>query len=314
MNSGLESVLVSKTYYVYELFDRSTGETFYVGEGVRDRALHHKKESERIRNKLMDDPSLGGEILSDKVGRICALMEAGEDGLGIRVVGRFDSKEEALAVETVLINWVYGIDCLTNVSRGHGNQYVRPRSRANEELVGLDIGRSIRVFGARRKSTGYLKERIRNHEAYGHISMAEDIAGYLRKNLPGVSVDDPCFWEGGVYVAVFVELVPDTVRMIIQLTSSDRNRHSYNLKPMTERADDKNRFVSYLEKCKSDGFIPYDDKVKSEDWIPDGGSYAWLPEWKRGKLTSNIDQQAILRQVQYAISTFQAAIKSEISV
>lgn len=280
---------VTKEYYVYELYDRDTGAVFYVGEGVRDRAHHHLKESERIRQRIDSDPSLDGRLGSEKTARIQELLAAGSERLGVRVIGRFDSKQAAQAVETVLINWIYGTVSLTNISRGRGATHVRPKDNPTEELPGIDIERKLRVFGAGGKiqQTGYLKRMIENHERYGHAAMAEDIFGYLRDRFPEMQIDEPCFWESGRYVAVFVTLVPNAVRMIIQLTDSAKHQHVYNLKPMSEAKTDVTRFVDYLGANHKD--------VKTTN----GGKNGKLPNWSALEVKNDALDQ-IAEQVLYA--------------
>jgi hypothetical protein len=280
---------ITKEYYVYELYDRDTGAVFYVGEGVRDRANHHVKESERIRQRIDSDPSLDGRLGSEKTARIQELLAAGSERLGVRVIGRFDSKQAAQSVETVLINWVYGTAFLTNISRGRGATYVRPKDHPTEELPGIDIERKVRVFGAGGKiqQAGYLEQKIENHERYGHVAMAEDIFGFLRDQFPELQIDEPCFWESGRYVAVFVTLVPNAVRMIIQLTDSPRHQHVYNLKPVSEAKPDVTRFVDYLRANHKD--------VE----IMNRGRYCKLPAWSALKV-NNVALEEVAEQVRYA--------------
>ena len=67
-----------KEYYVYELFDRRhANQVFYVGEGVKDRALSHLKETERLRQKLLEDPTLEEMVDSEKISRILDIINAG---------------------------------------------------------------------------------------------------------------------------------------------------------------------------------------------------------------------------------------------
>jgi hypothetical protein len=280
---------VAKEHYVYELYDRDTGVVFYVGEGVRDRALHHMKESERIRQKISSDPSLDGRLGSAKTNRIQELLSERIDRLGVRVVGRFDSKEAALAVEAVLINWVYGKNYLTNISRGRGATFVRPKENPMEELIGIDIERKLRVFGkgGNTQTTGYLKQKIENHERYGHVAMAEEIYGYLCERFPKLQIDEPCFWESGRYVAVFVTLVPNSVRMIIQLTDSAKNQHVYNLKAVSEASADVERFKGYMR------------KNHQEIQLMNNNRYCKLPAWSALKV-DNISLDEVVEQVHYA--------------
>ena len=283
---------ITKQFYVYELYDAVSGDVFYVGEGIRDRAFQHIKEADRIREQILNDPSLDGTLGSDKISRIQQLQADGSDRLGVRVIGRFDSKEAAQAVETVLINWVYGQNSLTNISRGHGADYVRPKTRPTDDLAGIDIDKRIRIFGGgAMKNTGYLEEKIKNHEIYGHLAMAEEIVEFLRNRFPNMSIDDPCYWESGRYIGVFVNLVDGKVRMIIQLTDSGKNQHVYNLKPMSEAQEDVDKFVEYMTENHED--IP----------LKKSGRYSKLPFWENMQV-KNDDHETIALHVQKAIDFF----------
>jgi hypothetical protein len=228
---------------------------------------------------------------SDKVNRIQELLTA--DRLGVRVIGRFASKQAAQAVETVLINWVYGTTSLSNISRGHGATFVRPKERPTEDLVGIDIERKLKVFGGRETAgnAGYLKRIIENHERNGHVAMADDICVYLHKEFPGLAIDEPCFWESGRYIAIFVPLVPNKVRMIIQLTDSKRNQHVYNLLPLSGSERDRSNFEKYMRENH--------ENIK----LQNHGSYGKLPEWIN-LVVSNLSLEEIAKQVRRAQEFF----------
>ena len=217
--------------------------------------------------------------------------------MGVRIIGRFDTKSEAQAVETVLINWVYGIGGLTNISRGRGAGFVRPVALADQEMPGLDIERTVRVYGGGRvNNMGYLAKKIENHEKNDHFSMALVITDHLRTTLrathPGLTVEDPCFWESGRYIGIFVNLVPNAVRMIIQLTDSENNQHVYNLCPMSQSTVARTAFSAVMNE--------YAPNIN----VMNHGSYAKLEEWKRlTVLNSNLYE--ISMQVMAALKFFQ---------
>ena len=143
---------------------------------------------------------------------------------------------------------------------------------------------------------GYLQTKRDNHIKYGHQKMAEDIARYLRAKFPDLKIDGPCDWEGGRYIALFVTLVPDRMRMIIQLTDSGRDQHVYNLKPPSGAKADVDRFADFMQ----DGYPMI--KVRKE------GHYAKLPAWTSLTVT-NLDHAAIGQQVQYALNFFNKAAR-----
>ncbi|MEI7455969.1 MAG: GIY-YIG nuclease family protein [Nitrosomonadales bacterium] len=123
---------VLKEYYVYELRDPRDDAVFYVGKGKGRRAEHHEKEA--INNDEKETAKLA------KIREICARNESPK----IVVIGRFESEATALAVEAVMIHWVYGHDSdyeesnLTNIQGGHGRDSIRNRGDYNV-IEGIDI-------------------------------------------------------------------------------------------------------------------------------------------------------------------------------
>ena len=132
---------------------------------------------------------------------------------------------------------------------------------------------------------------IRNHENYGHFSMAENIAEYLSERFPDLEIDEPVYWESGRYIAVFINLVPGAVRMSILLTSSGKNQHVYNLKPMSESKSDIDRFVRYMNQN-------YPSIELKKD-----GCYAQLQGWTNSPVKNN-DYETIAKEVERAIGFF----------
>ena len=66
---------------------------------------------------------------------------ASEGGEPIQtVIGRFETRDEAYAVESTLINWVYGYDTLTNMNRGHNANQIRPCG-VWDSIPGIDVER-----------------------------------------------------------------------------------------------------------------------------------------------------------------------------
>ena len=144
---------VTGRFYVYVLLDPHSKIPFYVGKGVFDRALQHFKPL-----KFGDNSNDGAEefavtslVLGADPDHILTaerepLVQSGTDDAGAelaaeknkiariqeiltdknihpsdipRVVGRCLSEQGALAIESLMIKSVYGIDQLTNVVSGH---------------------------------------------------------------------------------------------------------------------------------------------------------------------------------------------------
>ena len=126
-------------FYVYVLADpHASNEIFYVGMGRNQRVLDHWKQAKKdICNEL--SPTHPKQVRMQKIA------DAGGEPKQI-VIGRFETQYEAFAVESTLINWVYGYNNLTNKNRGHNPYQIRPVDNW-DALPGIDVERQNRDGG-----------------------------------------------------------------------------------------------------------------------------------------------------------------------
>jgi hypothetical protein len=122
-------------FYVYVLLDPRDDSVFYVGKGKGERALHHVDEVKPL-------IAQGAMLESAKHRRIQEILAAGGEPQAL-VVARFGEEEQAHAVESVLINFGYDFERLTNSVRGHGAEFVR-RFGDLRLLPGIDIPQRVR--------------------------------------------------------------------------------------------------------------------------------------------------------------------------
>lgn len=155
-------------HYVYVLLDDER-KPFYVGKGQGNRAFHHTGEVKRLLSKEvlpLQTEERASVSLSNKQSKIRDLLSSGNEP-EVMIVGRFETAEEALSVETVLINFVYGYDELLNKNRGLRANMVRPKGKQGE-LPDIDIPRN------RGERTGEFsskkKERLQREGAYDFLS------------------------------------------------------------------------------------------------------------------------------------------------
>lgn len=104
-------------YYVYQLIDPRDNSVFYVGEGQDQRVQAHMSEY----NSLVANHQ---KLIHPKHKKIKEIIDSGNEPICL-VIGRYKTKEQALAVEATLINWEYGHSELTNINRGHGFENIR---------------------------------------------------------------------------------------------------------------------------------------------------------------------------------------------
>ena len=115
-------------YYVYLLLDPMQGNTpFYVGKGTGTRVNSHVAEVRRmlaLESALPTGTTAGTGLPSVKRRRIMDILGASMAPIEL-IVARFETEDEAFAVEATLINLVYGFDNLANLNRGHGSSFMR---------------------------------------------------------------------------------------------------------------------------------------------------------------------------------------------
>ncbi len=136
-------------HYVYVLLNpRDGNKPFYVGKGTGQRAGAHERdvvrllENERQKRRqqeeqdkqeqnsndedFKDSRAFGDKSLSDKEIAIIGLISAEARPLQV-IVGRYETAEEAYAVEAVLIHFMFDYEKLTNIASGHGYKFLRTK-------------------------------------------------------------------------------------------------------------------------------------------------------------------------------------------
>jgi hypothetical protein len=187
-------------HYVYVLAEPNRGsaelKVFYVGMGQGARVAAHWGELKRRMNKDL-------EISGAKLKKLKEIADAGLEPLQL-VVGRFETRDEAFAVEAVLINWVYGAGTLTNANRGHNPDLVRPHG-ITDKMAYLDYEKeaSVRDGSFKNKKIAGLVE-AHAYELIQDIGAAIRDAGFRVSEFdtPSLSPYDP--GESNGYLGVLV--------------------------------------------------------------------------------------------------------------
>lgn len=108
-------------YYVYDLIDPRTGETFYVGKGRGDRKHQHARDARK-----------GGQ--SERLNRIREIAESGHQVLA-KTIKTFQSEAAAYSYEAERIK-EFGRDVLTNIQvGGHGGRWASDAQIAAEKAA-----------------------------------------------------------------------------------------------------------------------------------------------------------------------------------
>lgn len=194
-------------YYVYELRDDAGG-TFYVGKGQGNRAHHHTSEIKRQMDAELNSPKpeeKDSTEISQKQAKIKAILDAGETPTVV-IIGRFETEDEALAVEAALINWVYGHPNLLNISRGRRASKIRPRGNLGE-LPDIDIAR-VRNLRTGEYTAGSIA-RLQRANAYDFLTEIRSVterSGFSTRGFEN-QIDRPFHpGESNGYLAFLVRL------------------------------------------------------------------------------------------------------------
>jgi hypothetical protein len=151
-------------FYVYVLLDPNDKSVFYVGKGTGVRVLNHVAE---VRALLAKEVS-GDTAKQRKIHELLA-----SDSCPIElIVGRFETEAEAFAVEAVLINHVHDFTRLTNISRGHGAEYIREYGNYGP-IEGIDLPKPVRV------SDGSFRDKnlhgLSQSDAYSYLTALKNM-------------------------------------------------------------------------------------------------------------------------------------------
>ena len=190
-----------KPFYAYVLTDPEDNSIFYVGKGTGNRCRQHQKEVEN------------GFTETRKQRKIHEILKGGRN-LKPVIIGYFETEREALAVESVLIHWVYGIDSLTNDTSGHGVVSIRPKGHY-QVLQGIDepeLSYSERQRENRERNNvikflNELRDLIEREcdIRFDGINTSHPKHTYLEKIIKGVRLTVVCHHNPKISAAVTIE-------------------------------------------------------------------------------------------------------------
>jgi len=239
-----------KPYYVYELHDPTDNTVFYVGKGKGERAKQHELDA------------LATDTETAKLNRIREIHDADKE-VSVIVVGRYDSEEQALAVESTLIKWVYGFKNLTNLIHGHGHHSIRSNGDRSE-IHGIDIPRKDYT------RTGEYKESVLRDVRQNYVMEdLEVLRTRLVDAMPHIRISDPV-----ILSAQDPSIVVDyneNIRVQLILSRVGKQTVVMNLLPKEWREEQQRKFVQICEKAgleaKANG--KYAKPVKWKEKSPD---------------------------------------------
>lgn len=152
-------------YYVYVLMDPETMQVFYVGKGTGTRAQQHLQEVDSLLARKEELTTAKHLKITEIYGRQQKPIEL--------VIARFETEDEAFAVEATLIKWVFGFNNLTNAVQGHGSEYVREKDDYFKR-IDLDIQAPFRT-----NDGSYTKANMDSLMAQGAYALLELIQNRL---------------------------------------------------------------------------------------------------------------------------------------
>lgn len=240
-----------KKYYVYELINSITNEVFYVGKGQSYRVNQHELDA---KNVLYDSP---------KIDMIREITQQGGEVIKL-IIGRFNEENEALAVESTLIHWIYGIQNLTNIAGGHGCDTIRPKGDCCI-IEGIDIPPKERSNNGEYTSLE-TRKIIENDIENFMRSVKGELEQKLNIIFSDVKIDKSRFTE------IYHEI--SDVKIAIFSNNSTTKKLKLEIRPITSR---KEHVRKIIELCSKQAAI----ESRSN------GMYALIPSQKP---TQDIDE------------------------
>ncbi len=213
-------------YFVYELQDPKGNSVFYVGKGTARRAEEHEREALKSED--------GESKKTDKIKEIKSRSDEGENKVRIVIIGRYDSEDKAYAVESTLINWIYGFDNLTNKVRGHNHNTIRSQGEIGM-VKGIDENKEANVIG---QYTEEMLAKIVDHQI---VEKLESLSGNLkqigiRTSEPDISnPQDPTIWlEVNERLRIQIKLGLSGELIKLNYRISSREHYDYFIKLMDD--------------------------------------------------------------------------------
>jgi len=223
--NNIQSDVLMKPYYVYELVDPRNNEVFYVGKGTGQRALQHELDALNLNEN------------STKFERIRKISESSKS-LVIRVIGRYKTEEQALSVEATLIHWVYGFDNLTNIQGGHGCSSIR-------NLNDLRVIEGIDIPKPERRADGVYTQAMKDaRESHGTISFVCNVKEWLEQQL-GIIFSEPDIAESN---KTKIYTYFNQARIRVGVTHSKEPSLWIALEPINNSIDAQIEFVKVSKK------------------------------------------------------------------
>lgn len=272
-------------HYVYVLLDPSNGnQPFYVGKGTGNRVKHHVGEVKALLRKEQSEE--GGAINSEKQKRIDNILKSNMNIQPLEVIlARFETAEEAFAVEAVFIHQVFGYDNLTNIASGHGAQFIRTKEQFDtickeakdqetiERVEGIDQNR---IRGTRdglfrdKKIQGLTKAGAYDHMSDLQHALTEAGISWRDYTQPGDNTFHP--GESNGYLSVIVEI--GGLDLNVQFTKSrllsinviftKRTELSAELKTIKQKSRDDYYALGEKKKNGKYAWFMQDDKIRGE--------------------------------------------------
>ena len=183
-------------FFVYAIFEPNENKPFYVGMGQGKRDEAHKSGYKDQKEKKLKE-----------------IEERGAKAIRV-LIGRYETKEEAMSVESTLIKWVYGFENLTNQIQGRNHIYIRPYNKKLEHLDRIDREKNIQIHSG--EYTNDLLDKIQSNKIMQKLAYVKEL---LRSNFSDWDISeelmltsqDPC-----VVISGFSDFLQIQVRMPVR--------------------------------------------------------------------------------------------------
>jgi hypothetical protein len=144
--------------------------------------------------------------------------------------------------------------------------------------------------------TGYLQDKIDNHARLNHAEMMQDLYDYLAGQRLPIDKGGVIALESGRYLAISIR-VNSMVKLVLQITDSDKHSIIPNLRPNSDRKDDRQQFAEFLRST-----LQIESKLN--------GRYAKLDSWQHLRITVD-EHSKIQKLIERTIDLFCVRISDE---
>lgn len=294
-------------YYVYALIDPTNDDhPFYIGKGINNRVQSHFKEAasynqdgkddiieECYINSIMENEMNEhdkNELEKPKIKKINELFEKGFDYTNIaRIIAKNLDESVALAIESLLIKSVYGLENLTNLIAGENAERFRPYNNWNC-IDGFDLPSCMDSETRTNRNLNDLPLML--------ATGLDDQLIEIQNAFPNLKFNRPRIKDSG-------EL------SIEANVGDDKNQSGAVIKIFTRKRNSIQIELRGRKKYQKQWMLNHFSKLEASSLIRKSGDVFLPNKWKRGNIANNVSEA--IERVELLLEIVKIENKNELS-